>query len=287
MKIEMEPGTYVVAVSGGVDSMVLLNMLSKIPKLKLVVAHFDHGIRTDSEQDRHLVQAAAKKYRLPFVFDEGRLGPGASEAAAREVRYKFLQKTAQASNANAIITAHHQDDMLETAIINMMRGTGRRGLTSLRDLPNLKRPLLSYTKAEIISYAKQHNLEWREDSTNQDKTYLRNYVRHEIIPKLTAGQKANLLKHIDKLGELNQEIDTIIDGLVGRQSELDRQWFISLDHKVALDVMASWLRAHSINDFDSKRLELLVRAAKTYQPDKQIDIDKTHQLQVKKDLLAL
>jgi tRNA(Ile)-lysidine synthase len=308
VKIELEPGTYIVAVSGGVDSMALLDLLAMTGQRvegreqrskdagpspltphpwRLIVAHFDHGIREDSDQDRQLVQVTAEKYGLPFVYDEGFLGPKTSEATARVARYKFLQSVAQASAAKAIITAHHQDDMLETAIINMLRGTGRRGLTSLKDLPNLKRPLLKFTKPEIIDYAKKHHLEWREDTTNQDTTYLRNYIRHEIMPNLTPQQKDDLLKHIDKLGELNNEIDSIIDNLVGQQTELDRQWFISLDHKVALDVMANWLRSQAIKDFDSKRLELLVRAAKTYQHGKQIDINKANVLQIKKDKLAL
>lgn len=343
MKIEIDPGVYVVAVSGGVDSMVLLDLLvqqvkseklkvkrnhknnfqlstfnfqlsplakldmsreprdmshkkdSQLSRLKsqdpslfiFVVAHFDHGIRPDSNEDRHLVQETAKKYGLPFVFDHGNLGAGVSEATARDARYKFLRSVAKASGAKAIITAHHQDDLLETAIINMMRGTGRRGLSSLNDSGDIKRPLLNFTKAEIINYAKENKITWHEDPTNRDTSYLRNYVRHEIVPKLSQAQKKEMLGHIGKLGELNKNIDSILENLVGKQPVLDRQWFISLEHKVALDVIAGWLREHSIKDFDSKRLELLVRAAKTYQSNKQIDIDKNHRLLVKKDILAL
>jgi len=287
MEIKIAPGAYVVAVSGGVDSMTLLNMLSKMPKLKLTVAHYDHGIRSDSDKDRQLVQSVAKQYGLPFVFDEGRLGPKASEAVARQARYKFLKQIAKSSGAKAIITAHHQDDLLETAIINMLRGTGRRGLSSLKDQPDLLRPLLKFNKSQITDYAKAHNLKWREDSTNQDTSYLRNYVRHKIIPIFSAAQKTDLLKHVDKLGQLNNEIDSIIGGLVSSQSALDRQWFISLDHNVARDILAGWLRDRDITEIDSRRLELLVRAAKTYKSGKKIDIDKNHILEVETTKLAL
>lgn len=287
MKIELEPGTYIVAVSGGVDSMVMLNMLSKMPGQILIVAHFDHGIRSDSELDRELVQKIAAGYNLPFVFDEGRLGAKASEATARDARYNFLNKVAESAGADAILTAHHQDDMLETAVINMLRGTGRKGLTSLKSSAKLMRPLLKFSKPEIIKYAQDNKLKWREDKTNQDTSYLRNYVRHKILPEFSASQKQQLLDHIDKLSDLNSEIDDLIEGLVGQQTELDRQWFISLDHKVALDVMASWLRSQNVKNFDKKRLEILVRAAKTYSSGKQVDIDKDNKLVVSKENLAL
>src|SRR5690348_2939142 len=120
-----KPGNYVVAVSGGVDSVVLLDILSKQPGLKLTIAHFDHGIRNDSYKDRQFVEGLAKKYQLLFVYKEGSLGK-ASEAKAREARYEFLRKAQKDSGSQAIITAHHQDDLLETAILNMLRDSSRK-----------------------------------------------------------------------------------------------------------------------------------------------------------------
>src|SRR6266542_1461422 len=149
MKVRVSPGKYVVAVSGGVDSMVLLDLLRQKPKLELVVSHFDHGIRPDSEEDRRLVQRIARAYGLPFVYARGNLGPKAGEALAREARYAFLRRVQQEQGAKAIITAHHQDDMLETAIMNLLRGTGRRGLSSLKSREGLLRPLLNWTKKDI------------------------------------------------------------------------------------------------------------------------------------------
>ncbi|QQS18837.1 hypothetical protein IPL68_02130 [Candidatus Saccharibacteria bacterium] len=87
------------------------------------MAHFDHGIRPDSVEDRKLVQKLAKQYGLPFVYDRAELGAGASEAVAREARYAFLSRVKEAVGADAIITAHHEDDVLETIIINWLRGT--------------------------------------------------------------------------------------------------------------------------------------------------------------------
>jgi tRNA(Ile)-lysidine synthase len=193
MKMQVEPGKYVVAVSGGVDSVVLLDLLRMYPGVRVVVAHFDHGIRDDSHLDRAHVQALARRYRVPFVYDKGRLGAGASEADARTARYDFLRKAQAASEADAIVTAHHQDDVLETAIINLLRGTGRKGLSSLTSGEGIIRPLLDVPKSEIIDYAKRHRLQWREDSTNLSTDILRNRVRHELLPNWSAHDKHRLL----------------------------------------------------------------------------------------------
>jgi tRNA(Ile)-lysidine synthase TilS/MesJ len=111
------------------------------PDFKFIVAHYDHGVRSDSQLDRQLVQGVARQHGLTFVYDEGKLGPGTSEAVARKARYAFLRKVQQTTGARAIITAHHEDDLLETALLNLLRGTGRRGVTSLRSRHDIHRPL--------------------------------------------------------------------------------------------------------------------------------------------------
>ncbi len=275
--------------------MVLLDLLATLANSqqptanshRLIVAHFDHGIRADSAKDRLLVQQAADRYGWPFVYDEGHLGAGASEAVAREARYKFLKKVKSAAGAKAIITAHHQDDVLETAVINMLRGTNRRGLTSLKNQPYILRPLLNVPKAELLAYAKAHKIVWHEDSTNQDESYLRNHVRQQIMPRFSPAQKTELLKHIDKLGQLNQDIDALLAEQLKNAGELDRQWFIMLAHNVAREVMASWLTYRGATDVDKKQLEWLVQAAKTFAPGKQADVDKQYILRMSADKLAL
>jgi tRNA(Ile)-lysidine synthase len=290
MEADIAPGTYVVAVSGGVDSMVLLDVLAGRPGLQLIVAHFDHGIREDSGKDRELVRTVAEKHRLQFVFDMGRLGPGASEDTARTARYAFLRKVREATAADAILTAHHEDDVVETAIINLLRGTNRRGLSSLQAYSDVERPLLKYTKQDILTYAREHNLEWREDSTNRDTRYLRNYVRHNILAKFTEAERAQLLQHINNLARLNTDIERdLINHLHMHpvSGQLDRQWFIMLPHTVAREVLASWLRSFGVINFDSKLLEKLIVGAKTLRPGKQMSVDKQHKMVIDKSNLAL
>lgn len=290
MDIAVKPGTYVVAVSGGVDSMVLLDLLRQQPGLKLIVAHLDHGIRADSNFDRELVAHKAREYGLPFVYHTANLGPGASEEEARKVRYEFLHKVRTASGAQAVITAHHHDDALETAVINMLRGTGRKGLSSLASTPQVHRPLLHIEKEALRSYARDQGLVWREDTTNTDTRYLRNHVRHNILAKFGPSDKEKLRSIVHKIAAINAELDTSLMHYLHTQSatdRLDRAEFLRLPHAVAKEVMAAWLRKQGIRDFDQKSLERLVVAAKTLLPGKRADILRGHSLKISQHYLAL
>lgn len=284
MKIQVEPGKYVVAVSGGVDSVCLLNMLSKQENLELVVAHFDHGIRKDSQHDRLFVEGLAHEHGLAFEYAAGKLGPKASEAAARAARYQFLEGVKTKHWAHAVVTAHHQDDLIETAIINLLRGTGRKGLTSLMPREGIVRPLLHLTKAELLHYAKQNNLQWREDSTNRETKYLRNYVRHEILPKFSEQQRQRLLAIVREQKAVNDQLDEL---LPVRAETLDRRWFTGLPHDVAKEVMASWLRLQGLREFDAPTIERAVVGAKTAHAGKKVALKKGLFLEAGKDFLAL
>jgi len=280
----------VVAVSGGVDSVVLLDLLVKKPKLELVVAHFDHGIREDSAEDRKLVQKLAKHYELPVVYRSGKLGQDASEATAREARYKFLRQIKEEQGAKAIITAHHQDDMLETAIINMLRGTGRKGLSSLVSTKELVRPMLKWSKGDVLEYAREHELAWYEDSTNADERYLRNYIRKNILSRFTEPDREDLLRRVENAGKINEQIDHLLEEDLAKQSaadELDRGWYLQLPFSVAKEMMAMWLRRNGIAHFDRALIEHLVVAAKTAAPGKLADVDKKHDLQFDKEKIRL
>ena len=290
MQIEVDPGKYVVAVSGGVDSMVLLDLLTKQPDFDLVVAHFEHGIREDSDEDRKLVESAAATYGLSFVFEHGNLSANASESLARDRRYGFLRQVQEQTSANAIITAHHQDDLVETAIINMLRGTGRKGLSSLQSTEELVRPLLGTPKQAILEYALEHSISWHEDSTNANDAYLRNYIRHTLIPKLGSKGRAELLAHITKAADINPDIDQLLSQDLHLQlndHELKRSWFVMLPYDVSCEMMAAWLRSEGIREFDRKLLHKLVVGAKVAMPGKAFDINAGYQLKVAKTALQV
>ena len=285
-----KPGHYVVAVSGGVDSMVLLDILCKSADLSLTAAHLDHGIRDDSAEDRKLVEFVSGTLRVPIVCLAANLGPKTSEAEAREARYDFLHKVQKDNNADGIITAHHQDDVIETAILNMLRGTGRKGLTSLKSDKNMIRPLLRVPKKQLVKYAKDNDIKWREDKTNSDEKYMRNFVRHNYVAKMNSAERNKMINLIEDMHETNKELDILLVKHLSNQSfgdSIDRAWFCSLPHKVALEFMATWLRQNGIRDFDSKTLERLVIAAKAGESGKTFPIISSYNMKVYRKHLAL
>ncbi len=190
--------------SGGVDSVVLLDMLVKKGEDDLVVAHFDHGIRTESAADAKFVEGLAKLHHLPFESVREELRETSSENYARERRYKFLRSVATKHNAQ-IVTAHHLDDLVETVVINFERGTGWRGLAVL-NAQDVKRPLLAMTKQEIYAYALEHSLEWVEDETNREPAYHRNRVRKRVC-----ALDDTVKRSIAKLRDEQVELITCVD----------------------------------------------------------------------------
>ena len=293
-QVTLPAGTYVVAVSGGVDSVALLHALVQSQTdtdHRFVVAHFDHGIRPDSDEDRLLVARLAQHYGLPFVYERGRLGAGASEAVARTARYTFLHTVRKKTGARAIITAHHQDDVIETAVLNMLRGTKSRGLHALRSTEHVHRPLLHVTKKTIRSYAQQQGLVWREDCTNTDLAYTRNYVRAKLLADLGKTHRSRLLRHITHAAEINREIDAIILQYLHIQPDttaLDRNSFIKLPHVVAREIMAQWLRLRKTNVELSRRLlDRLVVRAKTGKNGSHVDIAGGYYLQLSAESIVL
>lgn len=292
MDVSIEPGKYVVAVSGGVDSMVLLDLLRQHPGIDLIVAHFDHGIRdrAESVMDHQLVQRTAAEHDLPFEYEEGRLGADASEADARTARYDFLRQVQKKYQADAIITAHHQDDLLETAILNMLRGTGRKGLSALTSGHDLLRPLLHISKQEILEYARQHSIQWHEDNTNASDQYLRNYIRLHIMLRLNAEDRARLLGRVSEAATTNPLIDQLL--LIELQKNtvkegVSRRWFAMLPYALSCEVMAAWLRKSDIREFDKKTIERLVVGAKVSEPGKQLDVLAGYWLKVGKTTFSL
>lgn len=291
MKVDIRPGKYVVAVSGGVDSIVLLDLLCKNKELTLVVAHFDHGIRPDSIEDRKFVGEAAKRHGLEFVYETAQLGPRASEEQARNARYAFLRAQAKKYQADSIITAHHQDDLIETALLNMLRGTGRKGLTSMAGSGDILRPLLGVSKTEIRNYAKEHKLLWREDPTNEDISYFRNYIRKELVPKLGYAQRQKLVGILTSLTvtnkELDQEIAKYMQFTTGESNKMDKRVLISFTHAIACEAIAEWLRKNDIRDFDKNLIERMVIAAKTYKAGQKAAITKGKFLLVGKQTIEI
>ncbi|MCU0667106.1 MAG: tRNA lysidine(34) synthetase TilS [Patescibacteria group bacterium] len=268
---------YVVAVSGGVDSVVLLHMLATNGFKKIIVAHINHGIRPDSNKDQELVKELASNYNYGFETVNFNLGANASEETSRKARYEFLNQIKSSYKASAIITAHHQDDVIETAFINIIRGTGRNGLSSLKSDNNLVRPLLNISKSQIIKYAKLNNLKWLEDSTNQDKTYLRNKIRHDVVAKMSDKQRASMISIIKNISKINLDLDNELKSFLNRglhkdKLVLNRSWFCKLPHNIATEVARLILIRAGSREIDKDSIERFVVGVKTLPAGKTIQL---------------
>lgn len=247
--------TYVVAVSGGVDSIALLHMLTQTTGHQIVVAHFDHGIRNDSAKDATFVGSLAAAYGFPFETIREELGYGASEETARDRRYAFLRLVAKKYNGR-IVTAHHADDVIETIAINFHRGTGWRGLAVFDS--DILRPLLLIDKTDLIAYAQQRNLTWQEDSTNASDAYLRNRLRH-ATRKLDPEVKRELLALRSQQIEIKRLIAQDIAYLVGPGPEYSRYFFTHIPSVVAIEC----LRYVTDAQLTRPQLERMLLAVKT------------------------
>lgn len=222
-----------VAVSGGVDSVVLLDMLVKRGNNELSVVHFDHGIREESGEDARFVEGLARRYSLPFFTRREELGEKASEGIARERRYAFLRELAKEQQAT-IVTAHHADDVIETIAINCLRSESWRGLAVL-GAEDIQRPLLSLSKKELYIYAMKHGLEWVEDKTNASDAYLRNRVRKRLAKGLTVTSRQRLLELWKRQAELKEGID--LEGEALTRGTLSRYFFTMIDFREAVELL--------------------------------------------------
>jgi tRNA(Ile)-lysidine synthase len=213
--------TVVVAVSGGLDSMVLLHLLNRLARAaswRLVVAHFNHQLRgRASDADEAFVRRAAKQLGLPCVTDRADVRRAARarkfsvEMAARELRHAFFAQTARRNDARTVALAHHADDQVETFFLRLLRGAGGEGLAGMKPAApspadvevRLVRPLLEFSRAMLAAYARRHRLRFREDASNACRDIPRNRVRHELIPRLRRFQPAldtTILRAMELIG---------------------------------------------------------------------------------------
>ncbi len=249
------------AVSGGRDSVVLLDCLSKLKDIELQVIHFNHKLRgTDSDDDALFVESLARKYGLSFSLGFADVKKYAAEHklsiedAAREVRYDYFVKTAQKLQANKIAIAHNKNDQVETIVMRFLRGAAGKGLSGMPERRiigdvEIVRPLLSVSRIEIDDYAALNGLENIEDSSNAETVFLRNKIRHELIPFLK--------KYNDNLEETVLRMSDI---LKDEDNYLQRQALIAYQEVVLQEEDAQIkLDNRSIKNYDKAIQRRIVR----------------------------
>jgi len=224
----------IVAVSGGADSVALLDLLATLPwySFRLIVAHLNHLLRgPESDGDERFVVELASRYNLPCeikrvdVRSLAKQQRQSLEEAGREARYAFFEELRQRHQAAAIALAHHADDQAETLLMRLLRGAGIRGLASMahRSDQAVIRPLLGLHRDDLRAHLALHKIPFREDASNQDRSFLRNRIRHELLP-LLAGYNPAISDRLAATADLLAE-----DGLLLEQ--LTRQTWQQLAHQ--------------------------------------------------------
>ena len=206
-----------IAISGGVDSVVLTHLLHEL-NFDISLAHCNFQLREkESDLDEEFIELLAQKtsnqiFKIKFDTEQFALKNKLStQIAARELRYNWFQEVIKKHNFDYVLTAHHADDNLETFLINLTRGSGLDGFTGIPKINgNIVRPLLAFSREEILAYAKTNTIDWREDASNATTKYIRNKIRHKVLPVLKEINP-NLLETFAKTLENLQESKQIIE----------------------------------------------------------------------------
>ncbi len=192
--------SFILGISGGTDSVCLLDVFSSLARkhdFRLHIAHVNYRLRgKDSDCDEAFVKTLATQYDIPCtVFCPPKTSFAKSEESYRDLRYHFFETLRQEKNYDHIVVAHHRDDQAETFLLRLLRGSGMTGLRAMRPKNNfIIRPLLDVTRADILQYLKERKISYRIDTSNTDRKFLRNRVRHDLIPLLERKYQPNIKK---------------------------------------------------------------------------------------------
>ena len=219
----------VIGVSGGPDSMALLHILltlqekEQIPSCTLLVAHVNHMLRKEAEEETAYVEEFCRLHEIPCFVKRAKVEELAQKAKmgteemGRNIRYQFFEEVREKEKAQKIVTAHHANDNAETVLMNILRGSGTAGLKGIEPIrKNEKnvvfvRPLLNCTKEEIYEYCKEKNLQPKIDKSNQENVYNRNKVRNILIPFLEKEWNPNIVATLNRLSELARQENQYIE----------------------------------------------------------------------------
>jgi tRNA(Ile)-lysidine synthase len=288
------PAQLAVAFSGGLDSTVLLHATIKAHGKKNVHAfHVHHGIQKEADQWQAHCKAVAKKLGCHFDTKNVKLNkPSNIESQARNLRYEALTQMCQTHNIQDLLLAHHLDDQAETVLIQLMRGAGLPGLSAMpqvksKELIHLWRPFLNMRRKDLEIYAKEHQLTWIEDPSNQDESYRRNAIRKSILPTLEKFQEGaieNLSRSAKHLGEAQELLNQLADidlGLMEAKEGLSKTNLIRLyktSQARATNALRRWLSKNGLAYPSEERLTAWWSELQQTRPDSKLQWDHDQQV---------
>lgn len=262
---------YLVGVSGGRDSVALLHWLLAFGYRKLIVCHFEHGLRGRAgKADARFVERLAQKHGLDFELGSAKVATIAArtkrsvETAARDERLAFFQSVSARRRCRTIFLGHHADDQVETFLMNLLRGAGGRGLGAMRERSTygrleMVRPLLAIWRSEIDQYIQEQGLKFREDASNQELEARRNRTRHKIVPWLEKefGRKvrANLWRAASILTEEEDFFEELLPNDMGDVPFLEVKGLRALPVALQRRAVLRWLRGNDITDLSFHSIE--------------------------------
>jgi len=278
---------FVLAVSGGVDSMVLL---SHYQNTQCRVVHFNFHKRQESELDEALVRQQATRYGLPCtVIHAPEWGEGNFQEQARTYRYDILTDIARTQGFDAVLVAHHQDDVLETLLMQWLRGTsfqhwGLEAQVEWNQTP-LRRPLLSFPKATLLAYAAHHTIPYRDDASNNDTAFLRNRLRHEVLPTLLELQPQLHEKSTHLVAQSQRFKATLNEWSDPLFRHPSRQLFRDASPLIQDHTLLRWCHAHRIEPHHAL-LQLLKQVITSEEAQRKVQLSKEFWCVVEYDDIA-
>ena len=281
--------TIIAAISGGPDSVVLLNLLLQVKKeknLKIVCAHVNHKLRKESANEAQMIKNYCQKNNVIFEYMEINEYKGNTENYARKKRYEFFEKLIKKYSSPFLLTAHHGDDLVETIIMRLIRGSSLKGYGGFSEITDKKdykiyRPLITKTKSELLTYAEKHRLPYANDKTNNSDKYTRNRIRKYILPKLKEENKNVHLKFL----EFNQTIaenETYFQNLINKiipkiyhNNKLNIKEFLKeepLIRKKIIQYILYDIYQNKINQINDKHVNNILSTVKSKKSNSKINL---------------
>lgn len=278
--------TVIVGVSGGRDSMALVHaLLHQRSDLQLIAAHVNHGLRADSDEDAAFTEGMMQRWEVPCqIFKPRPPTEGNTEEWGREKRYEFFEKLLKKHKADFILTAHHQDDDFESMMLHFLRGTRVKGLSGMhQSRGDLFRPMLFTSRMEVNAYVDDQQIPFRNDPTNEDDRFARNFLRHKIIPVLNhvyPGLAERWQKQKNYWSDLQEILETsarsFMEEYLSEKDGLHRKAYLQLPYPHRATVLELWYKDTTGERVpDNATLERWDDAIRTFEPRKKTEWNPT------------